>query len=69
MKRGKIELVDGIYDVPCPCGGKVHAGFTAEGEGMAFHSMPACRKFIELEPDEFLKWRRETAEQTIGEVH
>lgn len=58
-----VEIVDGVHDIPCPCGGTVHAGFNMAGEGLVIHSLPYCAEFERLEPDQFMVWRREEFER------
>lgn len=39
----------------CPCGGKIYADV---GRCAVAHDDPVCKPFLELEPDEFLRYVR-----------
>ena len=56
---GETTIVDAVEFV-CRCGGKATVGFegTPEGRPCVFHTMPACPKFVDLEPTEYLEWNR-----------
>ena len=60
-----IEFAPGAVEFQCPqCGGKVMAGATTVDENtMAVsHTMPMCRRFEHLQPDDYLQWCREQLE-------
>jgi hypothetical protein len=39
----------------CPCGRQIYADVR---QGAVMHEEPACKKFLELEPDKFLTYVR-----------
>ena len=52
-----------ILELQCPCGEKVTVTENLEGElASLLHTLPMWREFEVLEPDEFLRWIRTTAE-------
>ena len=45
-------------EIVCVCGRQVIAGDVTDGTSCIIHVEPRCRKFEELEPDEFLAYLR-----------
>lgn len=53
----KTNLLDVEYLGLCPCGRQIYAD---SKQGAVIHDMPACQNFLELEPDKFLTYVRES---------
>lgn len=66
--RYSVDVVERLR-VRCPCGGLVIVGDVKEegtsggGVPAAMHIVPACKRYIDMEPADFLKWIRETLQK------
>jgi hypothetical protein len=49
------EITDAVYLGLCPCGCKIYASVS---QGAVIHQVPFCKKFEELEPDDFITYVR-----------
>ena len=57
----KPEQVD--LEIKCPCGGTAFYTTTPDGEPASLiHTLPACVHYMDLPPDEYIRWIRSKIE-------
>lgn len=50
----------------CPCGGQFTAGEGTDGTAFVLHSMPPCKKYLQLDVITFLTWARTHGARTLS---